>query len=168
MKSDVSNDSGLLPKVFGIGLNKTGTSSLGDALNLLAIKSSGVTQLAGSKIAEDRFYSADYYNKIRQGSRRSAQVIVPLVCDLVRPKSVVDVGCGTGEWLTTFAQLDVGDYLGVDAEQLDSALLRIPIDRFLAHDLCQPLNLSRKFDLAISLEVAEHLPEDCAETFVES
>src|SRR5262245_44092838 len=29
---------GPLPKVFGIGLNKTGTSSLGEALNLLGVK----------------------------------------------------------------------------------------------------------------------------------
>src|SRR5215467_1613945 len=38
MMSTVSNNFGPMPKVFGIGLNKTGTSSLGDALNLLGIK----------------------------------------------------------------------------------------------------------------------------------
>jgi hypothetical protein len=36
--------------------------------------------------------------------------------------------------------------------------LCIPKDRFAAVDLRQPLPADRKFDLAISGEVAEHLP----------
>ena len=36
--SEIKFSAGPMPKVFGIGLNKTGTSSLGEALNLLGIK----------------------------------------------------------------------------------------------------------------------------------
>ena len=39
---------------------------------------------------------------------------------------------------------------------------------FTPHDLTQPVRLGRRFDLAVSLEVAEHLPEDCADRFVDS
>jgi hypothetical protein len=35
-------------------------------------------------------------------------------------------------------------------------------------DLTRPLRLERQFDLVVSLEVAEHLPPECAATFVES
>src|SRR6266498_5883945 len=38
MKTDTSNNSGPLPKIFGIGLSKTGTTSLSSALNALGIK----------------------------------------------------------------------------------------------------------------------------------
>jgi hypothetical protein len=45
-------------------------------------------------------------------------------------------------------------------------MLRIPVDRFLAHDLLEPVSLERRFDLAMSLEVAEHLPARSARDFV--
>jgi hypothetical protein len=35
-------------------------------------------------------------------------------------------------------------------------------------DLTQPLALNRRFDLVVSLEVAEHLPPEAAEVFVQS
>ena len=44
----------------------------------------------------------------------------------------------------------------------------IPSELFRPTDLKEPVTLERRFDLAMSLEVAEHLPESCAEPFVES
>ena len=112
-------------------------------------------------------YNEAFFQGLREGSLRSAMVIVPLVVDLIRPRSVVDVGCGTGAWLTTFAFHGVEDYLGVDAFT-PAGLLEIPPDRFMQADLTRPLALGRSFDLAVALEIAEHLPDSAAECFVES
>ena len=38
----------------------------------------------------------------------------------------------------------------------------------LAGDLAQPLQIDRRFDLALSLEVAEHLPPECGSEFVQT
>jgi len=111
----------------------------------------------------DRFFSAQ-----REPARRSAEVIVPIVVGLTTPSSVVDVGCGTGTWLAAFEQLGVHDILGIDGDYVDRDALEIPRDLFLAHDLARPLDLTRRFDLVVSLEVAEHLPAERADTFVES
>ena len=35
-------------------------------------------------------------------------------------------------------------------------------------DLAQPLQIDRRFDLALSLEVAEHLPPECGSEFVQT
>jgi len=94
--------------------------------------------------------------------------VVPIVLELVRPQSVLDIGCGTATWLKAFEELGVQDYLGVDGDYVDRSLLKIDSRRFKSHDLMQPLDLQRKFDLVIALEVAEHLPERDADTFVES
>jgi hypothetical protein len=51
---------------------------------------------------------------------------------------------------------------------VDEALLEIPARDFIRADLSAPLNLGRRFDLAISLEVAEHLPPEAAEGFVKT
>jgi SAM-dependent methyltransferase len=112
-------------------------------------------------------YNEEFFRALREGALRSAGQIVPLMLELIQPRSVIDVGCGTGTWLATFARYGVADYLGVDAFT-PTGLLEIPRDRFVEADLTQPLVLGRSFDLAISLETAEHLPEVAAERFVES
>jgi len=91
-----------------------------------------------------------------------------MLLEWLQLKSVVDVGCGLGAWLSVFRELGVQDCLGVDGDYVDCRQLQMPIDAFLARDLAQPLKLDRRFDLAISLEVAEHLPPASASIFIES
>lgn len=113
-------------------------------------------------------YTNEFYRTQRDGSRLSAQAIVPLVLALVKPQSVVDVGCGVGTWLSVFKRFGIEDVCGVDGEYVDRNMLEIPESQFLAFDLTRPIEIDRQFDLVVSVEVAEHLPEQCAKTFVQS
>ena len=92
--------------------------------------------------------------------------VVPFVISLVAPNSVLDVGCGIGTWLKIFEECGVSDYLGVDGDYVNRSLLKISETKFVAKDLRRPWSLNRKFDLLICLEVAEHLPKECAQEFV--
>ena len=113
-------------------------------------------------------YTTTFYRKQSDGSARSAARIVPLVLDLARGiQSVVDVGCGVGTFLAEFHNHGVGFVQGFDGDYVNREMLRISEDRFGARDLSKPLHLERRFDLAISLEVAEHLPPERARSFVE-
>jgi SAM-dependent methyltransferase len=94
--------------------------------------------------------------------------VVPFLINLVKPKNVLDVGCGTGTWLKAFEEAGISDYIGVDGDHLDKGRLEIPQDKFYAINLCKKWKLNRKFDLVLSLEVAEHLPEENADSFVEA
>src|SRR5215218_10762587 len=105
-------------------------------------------------------YSVEYYESIRQGVLSSARAVTPLVFDLVRPRSVVDLGCGTGEWLSAFAEHGAGEILGVEHPGFEHSLLSVPSESVIEHDLREPFRMNRRFDLAISLEVAEHLPPE--------
>jgi len=80
----------------------------------------------------------------------------------------VDVGCGTGEYLKTFRECGVHEILGIDGEYIDRDLLAIPQENFLALDMNVPFSLERNYDLALCLEVAQHLPFESAIGFVES
>ena len=93
---------------------------------------------------------------------------MPLVLGWVSPTSVVDVGCGTGTWLAAIRRRGVEDVVGVDGSPVPGDLLQIPRERFLVRDLSKPLDLGRTFDLALCLEVAEHLPAAAAGTLVAS
>lgn len=93
---------------------------------------------------------------------------VPVIVKLYNPQSVLDVGCGTGTWLKAFDEAGVKDYLGIDGDYVNPSQLQIPKGKFNAVDLQNTWNLNRKFDIVISLEVAEHLPETSADIFVEA
>jgi len=111
-------------------------------------------------------YDEQWYAKYQSGALRSARAMVPVVIGLFQPTSIVDLGCGTGEWLAACRENGVEDVLGIDGDWVPRAQLKIPPDRFAVHDVCQPLDLDRTFDLAISLETAEHLPPGCAAIYV--
>jgi SAM-dependent methyltransferase len=99
---------------------------------------------------------------------RAADEVVPFVLELLNPKSIVDVGCGIGTWLKVFEDNGVSDILGIDGYYVDKSLLKIDLSKFVDFDLEQPYNSGKKFDLAISLEVAEHLSIDSADIFVKT
>ena len=113
-------------------------------------------------------YSTRYHSQNTTFSLESAKEIVPLLLKLIEPGSVIDVGCGLGSWLSIFQKHHISDILGVDGDFISRRSLLIPEKSFLAHDLTSPLELERKFDLVLSLEVAEHLPEKIAGVFVQS
>lgn len=113
-------------------------------------------------------YDDEFYHTIRDGSSKSAAVVVPLIVEMLRPSSVVDVGCGTGSWLAQFREEGVEDILGLDYSECSTHLLQVDEGVIRHVDLCAPFALERAFDVAISLEVAEHLPEGSAATFVRS
>jgi SAM-dependent methyltransferase len=113
-------------------------------------------------------YTKDFFEQRVRGSIASAREILPLVLDLVKPASALDVGCGTGAWLTVLDELGVNDFMGVDGDYIAADDLAVPAARFRALDLAHPFRLQRSFDLVLSLEVAEHLPGEAAAGFVSS
>ncbi len=99
----------------------------------------------------------------------AASLIVPYIIKMLQPSSVIDVGCGIGTWLYEFKKAGVSDVLGIDSPYADQQLLKkyLNPDEFKGWDLTKPFSAGRKFDVAISLEVAEHLPPETALQFVD-
>jgi len=100
----------------------------------------------------------------------SPSIIVPLLIDFIQPASVVDVGCGIGTFLNQFKENGIENLLGFDGEWLNIDLLEKYIDKSKVQivDLQNTISIDRKFDLAISLEVAEHVEGKYADIFVEN
>ncbi|MDD5749727.1 MAG: methyltransferase domain-containing protein [Patescibacteria group bacterium] len=113
-------------------------------------------------------YTERFFKENSSYSLKSAKVMVPLILKLLHPKSIVDVGCGTGDFLYIFQKNGVKDILGIDGDYVNKKKLLIPKKLFLETNLEKPLNLKRKFDLVISLEVAEHLSEKYAKQFIKT
>ena len=101
-------------------------------------------------------------------NRDSARTILGIVFRHASPRSVLDVGCGLGTWLSVAQGLGVSDVVGVEGQWLDVSRLRVEPELVTACDLEQGFSLGRRFDLAVCLEVAEHLSEPAGERLVAS
>ncbi len=112
-----------------------------------------------------RHYSKVFYAWQRSGSHNSARRILPIVFDAVRPTALADVGCGVGAWLDVARSLGVS-CVGYEGAWVKTLPLVYPGLDIHTADLEQPLKADRTFDLAISMEVAEHLSPRRADSFV--
>lgn len=112
------------------------------------------------------YYTQKFYNNQYKKSLQSAEQVIPFIMGLISPASIVDIGCGIGTWLKPFIDRGVTDVIGVDGDYINKDKLCIPKEKFFSMDLKKPIYLERKFDLAISLEVAEHIPDEFANQFV--
>jgi len=113
-------------------------------------------------------YDEAFFSRLQPGAVRSAREIVPTLLSLVKPSSVVDVGCGTGAWLSVFRLAGVTDILGIDGSYVDVHELLIPPAAFRAADVGSAIDTNRRFDLVLSLEVGEHLPEANANAYMDN
>src|SRR5215216_6997456 len=97
-----------------------------------------------------------------------AQGIVPIIMELFHPKSVLDVGCGLGNFLQAFQRAGIQDIMGIEGSWLDTTKLVIYEKYVQVHDLETVVSLGKKFDVALCLEVAEHLQSGSAENLVKT
>jgi len=111
-------------------------------------------------------YDDGFYADQVDGSARAAGVVLPLVMGHLAVERVIDVGCGQGAWLAAAESLGARDLTGLDGPWVDRAKLRSARIVFHPTDLAQPLPDHGRHDLAISVEVAEHLPAARADGFV--
>jgi hypothetical protein len=114
-------------------------------------------------------YGQDFYKDRHQKTVHSARTVLSLVLDVLPPLySAVDFGCGVGTWLSVLREKGVVEVRGLDGPWVDQSLLKIPRENFGISDFTKVIQFDKKYGLAISLEVAEHLPSELAGVFVDS
>lgn len=97
---------------------------------------------------------------------RSAELIAGVLHELLRPERLVDLGSGCGVYSHFFARR------GVDVVAIDGVVpppehsYPVPVQ---VRDLTVPFeNVWGAFDLALCLEVAEHIPEELSDVFLDN
>jgi SAM-dependent methyltransferase len=111
-------------------------------------------------------YEKSFYINQRKKDLRVAEKMVPIVLRFIEPKKIIDVGCGVGHWLYTFRKHGINDVIGIDNEYVPEDKLLIPKDLFIVKDLEKNIKVDETFDLAVCLEVAEHLSKRRAKSFI--
>jgi len=112
-------------------------------------------------------YSGNFHLLRHQETRYAADRILSILLRQVpNIHSAVDVGCGVGTFLSILKKHGINDILGLDGDWVDHDMLVIPRSNFQSVNLRTLPNLGKRYDLAICLEVAEHLPAEDAERFI--
>jgi len=112
-------------------------------------------------------YDSSFFEYVNSGSLASAERLLPVLLDSLPITSVLDVGCGQGAWLSIWNKLGVEDVCGIDGSYVDRSKLLVSDSLFQPLDLTTRFHMKRRYDLAQSLEVAEHLPKAIAPQFVD-
>jgi SAM-dependent methyltransferase len=109
-----------------------------------------------------------YIHTLETHNKVAPSVMVPEILRLFNPKSVIDVGCGTGTFLSVFQEHGITEILGIEGEWLNKNQIQIDEKYILIKDLEKPFALPKRYDLALCLEVVEHLKESSADIIVET
>ncbi len=116
--------------------------------------------------------AAKFVHDEKRNLSKAPNAIIPLVFDFIKPASVVDIGCGTGNFLKAFKTYGVKDVLGIDGAWADKKLVAVNLDNgeFFEADLesFDSSSIQKTFDLALCLEVAEHLSAQAADRLVQN
>lgn len=117
----------------------------------------------------DDLYSPKYYQTmVEPYARKSVPQMAKSITETFHPASVIDVGCGSGALLAALRKLGVRRLLGLDSSEagLDIARARsLDVRKF---DItAERWTSTERFDIAVSMETAEHLPKNSADRYVE-
>ncbi len=112
----------------------------------------------------------DYVHSQNMHSLEGAAVAFPHILRNVGASvsSLIDVGCGTGPWLRAAMDHGISDVHGVDGVIASECELAVARDLISIRNLTQPLEINRRFSVALCLEVAEHLDERHAAVLIAS
>ena len=111
-------------------------------------------------------YDKKFFN-YQNASSDTAEVVLSVISKFIRPSSVIDVGCGVGSWLAAWQKIYAAEIYGIDGDYVDRSQLFIDKKFFHSANLEERVTLERRFDLAMTLEVGEHLSPARADSFVE-
>jgi len=120
-----------------------------------------------TSLVDSVVYDNDFFKKHEKVFRESARCVLPLIIDWFAPKSLIDVGCGEGAWLIEASLLGIEDLTGCDGQWVDPGEMLARGIKFHSIDIAETIPVSRRFDVALCLEVAEHLVPSRAESLVD-
>lgn len=114
-------------------------------------------------------YDHDFFAQRHNRTVYSARKVLPIVLDVLpEVRSAIDFGCGVGTWLSVLKENGVETISGLDGPWVEQNLLEIPQEDFRQINFEETIDVDTKYDLAMTLEVAEHLTPESAAGFVDT
>lgn len=117
---------------------------------------------------ETHIYDNNFFKNTIKLETDSASRFVDIILNYYHPQNIVDIGCGAGIYLNEFNRRGIPDLLGVDGAPAAQEEFLLGKDKLIIFDLSEHCRFSKKYDLCLCLEVAEHLEESAADTLLKT
>ncbi|WP_299191739.1 methyltransferase domain-containing protein [uncultured Erythrobacter sp.] len=114
----------------------------------------------------DSLYGTDFHADRDARTRASARLVLGKLKEWIDPESACDVGCGVGTWLAAAQEVGIEHVQGFEGPWAKTANLVLAEEQVSFQNLEDKVAMDRRYDLVISLEVAEHLAPNRAAAFV--
>lgn len=112
-------------------------------------------------------YDKSFFSNRQTYTLQSARKIIDILSGFLKPNSVVDAGCATGIWLSVFKENGTQKTIGIDGPWVPTEQLLIQQNDFIVNDFSQMLpDVNDQFDLAICIEVAEHITPEAGRRLI--
>jgi len=115
-----------------------------------------------------RIYSKQYFNRHLVQYRLWENAIGHSIVNTLHPKSIIDLGCGTGSYLEGVLTAGCKDLCGIELlyDNAKDYFVKNVADIIQQNDVTTDLNLNRTFDCVMSFEVGEHIEPSGTENFI--
>lgn len=115
-------------------------------------------------------YNKDFYGENDLYRIEQGRIVLNEFFRFFKPETMIDFGCGLGHWLYSAKKyFDVRKIKGVDGNFVDEKCLLIDRNEFVRHDFETPFVYENgKYDLAISIETAEHISPENSDNIIEA
>jgi len=126
-----------------------------------------ISNLFTKRAEHNDIYDKDFFQRNDDSRMRSAQIMAESIITHFAPSTVIDVGCGSGALLYCL-QCHSVKVQGLDYSNAALDICRSRGLNVMKFDLENDVMVDPKmFDLVVSTEVAEHLPESSSERYVD-
>lgn len=113
-------------------------------------------------VYRDSFYDGGGFAR----TEKTALAITSYLFERFQPMSVLDLGCGMGNYLKCFATKGC-NVVGIEGSSAGIGRVHQSV-LAIQHDLRKTLIINQTFDLVMSVEVAEHIPKKYSKNLVAS
>jgi SAM-dependent methyltransferase len=116
---------------------------------------------------KDVIYDDKFFEKNLEWNKPIAAKLVNILIDYFNPSSVVDLGCGNAEFLSEFYKKGIliqgyeGSCFAIKKALIDKKYIQL-------FDLKNKIDSPRRYDLALCLEVAEHIENKFSQRLIEN
>lgn len=109
---------------------------------------------------DDFIFDKGIMERVLKAEQKASEIMTKLIYeDLMKPMSVIDIGCGPGHFANEFKKLGCERVDALDIAPISRQFLN-PDITFIQHDLRTPYITNDKYDLVICFEVIEHIEEE--------
>jgi len=117
-----------------------------------------------NKLLNEKFYR----KSLREDSQRSFRLLSNIIIQEFNPSTVIDYGCGAA-WVIYYLMEKGVDCIGIEPNPNAKYIAKgSTIDKVMDLSLTDKIDLNKKVDVSICLEVAEHIDEKHKDIIIEN